>query len=225
VKSKSSNGILLVNKPVALSTFDLIRKFKKESGFTGKIGHAGTLDVFAHGLIVLLFGDATKRFDDLQEMNKEYLAQVRLGYSTKTLDIEGDFVGSEIADKSAGSDIEKVLPNFLGNQNQQTPVYSATKFSGKPMYKLARRGEFPRLARTISVEAIELLAYKYPLVNLRIVCSSGTYVRQLTYDIFKSLRHESFLFGLQRVKIGEYTLDKAIDMADFADGWKSRVLV
>src|SRR5689334_4501521 len=135
----TEKGILLINKPVGYSTFDIIRDFKRGTSFKGKIGHAGTLDVFADGLAILLV-NTTKDFAKFQELQKHYTANVRLGISSTTLDVKGEFTPQENASKVTREQLLKILPTFVGTYKQTIPSYSAAKFEGKPLYKHARKG-------------------------------------------------------------------------------------
>lgn len=206
--------ILPVYKPIGLSTFDLIRRYKRENnlparsrGSASKIGHAGTLDVFADGLVLLLLGTATKDFDQFQTYPKTYRAAIRLGASSTTLDIEGNLTNQKNPPRPDREIIEAVLKEFIGTINQSVPAFSAAKHQGQPLYKLARQGRAaPAKSKPVTIHALQLLAYKYPLVTLEATVSSGTYIRQLTYDIFKKLDLDSFLFALTRTAIGPFSL-------------------
>ncbi len=220
-----NQGILLVNKPIGYSTFDIIRDFKRHTSFKGKIGHAGTLDVFANGLVILLI-NTTKQFSSFQELKKHYLASVRLGVSSTTLDIEGELNKQQDSQKPSKEEIQNILCHFIGTYEQTIPSYSAAKFEGKPLYKHAREGNMIiHKSKSTTIETLDLLAYKYPLATLRISCSSGTYIRQLTYDLFKEISQESLLFSLTRTQIGEYLLKDAISLEDFlTDSWKNHLI-
>lgn len=203
----SDSQILPVNKPVGLSTFDLIRRYKREHNYNGKIGHAGTLDVFAEGLVLLLLGSATKQFAEFQTLPKTYIAHVRLGASSNTLDVEGVINNQKDPVIPKREAIETVLPDFIGVYDQAVPAFSATKQAGQPAYKLARAGkEVIAKSKPVTIHQLRLLAYKYPLITLEATVGSGTYIRQLTVDIFHKLQLESFLFGLKRTAIGEHAL-------------------
>ncbi len=209
------SGIILVNKPVGISTFDCIRAFKRQTGFTGKVGHAGTLDVFASGLVILLLGKATRDFAQFQGGEKEYIASARLGISSNTLDIEGTLVEQSDAFIPKREQIEETMKNFVGEYDQKVPKFSAAKFQGQPLYKLARQGKtVVNRSKVVKVSKLELIGYKYPVVTFRVVVSSGTYVRQLSWDLFRKLNIDSFLFSLSRTKVGVYTLSQAKELSD-----------
>lgn len=201
------SGILLLNKPVGISTFDCIRVFKRHTGFKGKVGHAGTLDVFASGLVILLIGKMTKNFADFQGGEKEYIATARLGFSSPTLDVEGDLVSQVDSPKPTRDDIVEAIQNFVGTYDQTVPSFSAAKQNGKALYELARSGEMvTNKSKPVTITEVELIGYKYPLVTFRSVVSSGTYIRQLSWDVFQKLGVDSFLFSLLRTKVGQYRL-------------------
>lgn len=218
-------GILAINKPIGLSTYDLIRFFKKTAGFNGKIGHAGTLDVFGSGLVLILLGKATKQFQDWQTYDKQYLASARLYYSTDTLDIEGKIEPTSKIIKLDRARIEAVFPHFIGNIRQKIPAYSATKYHGQPLYKLARKGQQINKEKSVNIKEIKLVAFKSALVSLDIVCASGTYIRQLVYDLFQELEVRSFLFSLTRTRIGPISLKNSHDLKILTDNqWKKHLI-
>jgi tRNA pseudouridine55 synthase len=210
-------GVILVNKPKGWSSFDVVRFAKKKLNFK-KIGHAGTLDPMAEGLLILLVGAATKKFDELLGHNKEYWAKITLGQETDTYDSEGDIVKKHIGkiflDKE---DLEKVLSTFLGEQIQTPPKFSALKINGQPAYRRARRGEDIQMSkRKVFIEKIELIRFSLPDIYLRIVCSSGTYIRTIAFDIGRKLKYGAYLSGLKRVKIGDFNIENAIKTSDIS---------
>lgn len=212
--SFTMDGIILLDKQPGVSSFDLIRHFKKRSGFNGKVGHAGTLDVFASGLLILLLGKSTKRFDEFLEYEKVYVAGSRLGLFSETLDIEGE---PEISDGNVQvtvEEIEEASEKFIGDIEQDIPKYSAAKQGGKRSYKLARDGkEMKQMRKVVTVNSVEVVGIKPPLVTLEISCSSGTYIRQLAYDILRELGVDSLLFSLRRTKIGPFSVSDAVDIS------------
>lgn len=220
-------GYLLLDKPTGISSFDLIKRFKRLTGYKSKVGHAGTLDAFASGLIILLLSrNSTRNFAIFNTFDKEYEAGVRLGWSTPTLDVEGEYKKQDIEVNLEKDDLLETIKDFIGKAEQEIPVYSAVKSAGGVMYKQARKGrESSGKSKEIEVKSIELVGLKKNLVNLRIICSSGTYIRQLTYDIFKKIGYESFLYYLRRTRIGEYHLKDAMELRDLeSKGWEKRVI-
>ncbi len=224
--NQNIDGLLPVNKPIGMSSADVIRVFKRSANFKGKIGHAGTLDVFAQGLVILMLGKATKKFDELQQQNKVYQAGVRLGYRSDTLDVEGWLVQQTNDQRPALAEVLNAMHQFEGEYEQSVPQYSAAKQDGQPLYKLAREKKAIKpKSKNVTIQALELITYKYPLATFNVKCSSGTYVRQLTNDIFSELGLESFLFYLQRTQIGFITLDRACELNDFSnDQWQEYLL-
>ena len=223
------DGLLPVYKPSALSSFDVVRIFKHSNPDLmkiTKIGHAGTLDVFAEGVLLIMLGKVTKQFDFFQTLPKIYLAQIRLGASSSTLDIEGEISAQNLEEKPTRESIEQAMEQFIGKQQQRIPKYSAAKFQGKPLYEYARKGiEIEEKSKEIEVYSAKLISYTFPLAVMQVQCSSGTYIRQLTYDIFKSMNIESFLFGLERLSIGDYSLKKTCSIAQIRNGeWKDFLL-
>ncbi len=221
--SKGANKILPVFKPVGFSTFDLIRKFKKETGFSGKIGHAGTLDPFACGVVLLLLGPATRKFEEIKKWQKVYLGGLRLGLVSSTGDPEGDFKGALFygTKKDEGvwqpnkGEITNALKDFVGEISQKVPLFSAAKYKGVPFYKLAKRGKAVQRFRKVKIEKVELLYYRYPLLTLRVFCQGGTYIRQLAEDIGEKLKCGAFLYYLQREAIGRFNVKDSLAIDDF----------
>lgn len=221
-----TDGLLPINKPVGMSSFDVIRVFKRSTGFKGKIGHAGTLDVFASGVMILMLGSATKTFDSLQDREKSYRASARLGYSSSTLDIEGALTDQSNDQRTSLAEIVNASQKWVGEFEQDVPFYSAAKQAGQPLYKLARAGKriIPK-TKKVTVHTISIVAYKYPLVTFDVTCSSGTYIRQLGLDLFRELGLESFLFSLTRTKVGNISLQQCCELEDLNTGkWQEFVL-
>jgi tRNA pseudouridine55 synthase len=204
------DGALILDKPVGLSSNAALQKAKKLLG-ARKAGHAGTLDPLASGLLLLLFGEATKFAGPLLDADKEYLASVKLGEKTSTGDAEGEVL--ERKDVPASID-RSVLDRFLGDIEQIPPMYSALKRDGVPLYKLARKGEtVVREPRRVRIAELELLAFDTPLMKFRVRCSKGTYVRTLAEDIAVALGSVGHLAALSRVASGGFRLDEAVTLA------------
>lgn len=202
------DGILPVNKPTGISSYDVIRAFKKESGYRGKIGHGGTLDPFAGGILLLLLGKATKRFDEVQKWQKTYAATSFLGECSDTLDKLGEIIKQKNSKKPTLDEIEKYIPKYIGDIEQDVPAYSAAKHKGQPLYKLAREGkEIPEKKKWVKVYDFTILEYEYPRLIFSSTVSSGTYIRQLGYDLLKNLEVDSYLERLERTRIGEISLN------------------
>lgn len=220
------DGILPINKPTGITSYDVIRAFKKESGYDDKIGHAGTLDPFAGGALLLLLGKATKKFKEIQKWEKTYVAKAVLGKSSDTLDKTGKIVEQEKFEEPSLEKIEKVLPKYLGKIEQKVPAYSAAKSGGVPLYKLARRGkEIPEKKKLVEIKKLEIINYEFPYLTFSASVSSGTYIRQLAYDWLRELNIESYLEELTRIKIGKINLKTdCCEVESFASGdWKKFV--
>lgn len=209
--------ILPVNKPPGFSTYDVIRRFKKATCYKKKIGHGGVLDPFATGVVLLLLGQATKRFEEIKEWEKVYLAGIRLGLSSNTGDIAGEITNKSSSYKILSKEeMEKLLLEFTGELEQKVPPYSAAKFKGVPMYKLARQGVEIEKIKKVKIYKIELLHFKNPLLTIRITCSGGVYIRQLAQDIVKKAGcKESLLYFLERERIGNFSLKDCWQIDDF----------
>jgi tRNA pseudouridine55 synthase len=204
------NLVIPINKSLGLSTYDVIRLFRKVVRVK-KVGHSGTLDPMATGLVLLLTGDATKLSSYLMELPKTYIAEVELGSSTDTSDTEGKVV--ETGDWSGVTEdaIRAVLPSFLGRREQVPPMYSALKHNGVPLYTMARRGEFvEREPREVETYVLTLLSCELPVFRIEIVCSKGMYVRVLAEEIGASLGVPAHLKSLVRTKIGHFNVESAV---------------
>jgi tRNA pseudouridine55 synthase len=205
-----ATGALLLDKPVGLSSNAALQRAKKLLG-AKKAGHAGTLDPLASGLLLLLFGEATKFAGPLLDADKEYLASVKLGEKTSTADAEGEVLER----KDVPASIERgVLDRFIGEIEQVPPMHSALKRNGVPLYKLARKGEtVVREPRRVRIAELELLAFDAPLMKIRVRCSKGTYVRTLAEDIAVALGTVGHLAALSRIASGGFRLDEAVTLA------------
>lgn len=204
---------MLINKPIGISSFDVIRRLRRQTG-QRKIGHAGTLDPLASGLMIMLFGTATKQAQSLLGLDKSYRAEVTLGATSQTDDAEGP-IASESDRRPGQTEIEAALQQLTGEITQVPPAHSAIKIDGRRAYSLARKGESPKLpSRQVHVRSIKLLTYNYPVVKLQLEVSSGTYIRSLARDIGAKLTTGAYLSALERISIGPYQLSQAADLAD-----------
>jgi tRNA pseudouridine55 synthase len=195
------DGVLLIDKPVGLSSNDALMKVKRIVN-AKKAGHTGTLDPFATGLLSLCFGEATKFSQDLLEADKTYLAKVHLGVGTTTGDTEGETVATHPVDVTL-EQIEAALARFRGPIMQIPPMYSALKRDGKALYEYAREGiTLEREARPVTIHALEMLDYEAPFLTIRVTCSKGTYIRVLGEDIGAALGCGAHLNGLRRIGVG-----------------------
>lgn len=215
--------ILVLNKPLDWTSFDLVNKVRIMLCRLMKIkklklGHAGTLDPKATGVMVLCSGKLTKQIDEIQADEKEYIALLKVGATTPSFDLETEEDAQFATDHITRETLENVLPTFVGAIEQIPPAYSAIKVDGKRAYKLARKGKEVELkAKMLIVKEIELLRFEMPEIELRIVCSKGTYIRALARDIGKALNSGAYLKGLIRTRIGEYSIDQSLDLTELAD--------
>lgn len=207
--------ILPVNKPVGITSFDVIREFKKAVHPDFKVGHGGTLDPFADGVLLLLLGKATKRMNELSELPKTYKAVAKLGAKSDTLDITGA-ITPLVWEPFTESALSATIGKFVGQIEQAIPDYSATKINGIPRYKLARAGkEMEAKSKQVNIYSIEIEKIENDTVTFVTRVSSGTYIRQLSYDIFKSMGIESYLSALTRTQIGDYILEDCVKIEEF----------
>jgi len=203
-------GLLLVNKPEGKTSFSLIRCLRRLTGIA-KIGHAGTLDPFATGVMVLLIGKQfTKLSDQLLSADKEYLAELCLGVTTDSYDCDGKVVASSKR-KPHLETVEKVLEKFQGKIEQIPPMFSAKKVQGQKLYELARKGKTIERSPAMVEVTTELIEYHYPKLVLKVNCSKGTYIRSLAHDIGSQLGCGAHLTKLQRTRSGLFHLDRCLD--------------
>ena len=202
------NKILIIDKPKGLTSRDVVNKVG-EFFETTKVGHTGTLDPIATGVLVITIGKATKISNYITSLEKEYIAECTLGYSTDTLDTEGTRL--EEKDYNFTKDeLEKVLKSFVGTYNQEVPIYSAIKVNGKKLYEYARNNisvEIPK--REVTIKEIELLDYKDNIFSFRVVVSKGTYIRSLIRDICNKLNTVGIMSNLRRTRQGKYDLSSS----------------
>jgi len=206
-------NILLINKPPGPTSHDIVDDVRKITG-ESRVGHTGTLDPFAEGLLIVLVGrEATKRQAEFLKLDKEYIATLRFGAETDTDDITGSSLSfaRDRGQKITINDTKRVIQKFIGEISQIPPAYSAIKIKGKKAYELARKGEKPKLEpRKINIYNIKILNYEWPLLELTVQCSSGTYIRALARDIGRDLGCGAYLEKLIRTKIGKYSLKDAV---------------
>ncbi len=216
------NNILLIDKPAEWTSFDVVAKIRgaarKVTGDRNtKVGHAGTLDPFATGLLIVLVGkDATKRQDEFMKQDKEYEATLKLGFTSTTGDPEGEINQSTTNyQQPAEEKIDHILQSFIGEISQTPPIYSAMKVDGKRAYKLAREGKEVALKpRKVTIYELNVIDYDFPELKIRVKCSSGTYIRTLGEDMGKALGTGAYLTELRRTQIGEYNIENAITVEE-----------
>ena len=213
--------ILVFDKPIDWTSFDLVHKVryiicKKLNIKKLKVGHAGTLDPKATGILVLCTGKATSKIEMLQTGEKEYVATLKFGATTPSYDLESEedrqFDTSHITKEL----LVEVLKDFIGTIAQIPPDYSAIKIDGKRAYEYARKGIAIEIKpKILEIKEIEVLSFSLPEVKLKVVCGKGTYIRALARDIGEALHSGAYLTGLRRTRVGDYDLTQAINLADF----------
>ena len=218
----SSDGILVLDKPPGISSMEVVRRIKRASGMR-RVGHGGTLDPMATGVIPICLGRATRLMEYMLDSSKEYLGEVRLGISTDSYDAEGEVIGRSDPSGVEREDIEDVLNCFLGQIEQVPPMFSALKRKGKRLYELARQGiEVEREPRAMTVHSIQLEDWNPPVATVHIECSRGFYMRSLAHDIGVQLGCGAHLKSLTRLRTGRFRISDAVSIEtaqrSFEDG-------
>lgn len=212
-----SGEVLYINKPLEWTSFTLVRKLRnklcRKLGIKKlKVGHAGTLDPLATGVMIVCTGKKTKLIETFQYQTKEYIATIKLGETTPSFDLETAVDGTFPTEHITKELVEETLTQFVGRIEQVPPTYSACKVDGKRAYEFAREGQEVELKpKVLVIDEIELLEYALPMVKVRVVCSKGTYIRALARDIGLALNSGGHLVALERTRIGDVTLDQCID--------------
>ena len=215
--------IIAINKPYTWTSFQIVNKIRyhlsrkfKVKRF--KVGHAGTLDPLATGVLLLCTGKATKRIEELQKQTKEYVAEIMLGATTPSYDMEHPVNETFPYEHITKEMVEEVLNSFVGEIAQRPPLFSACKVDGKRAYDLARKGSDMQLeAKQIRIDAIELVECDLPKITIRVVCGKGTYIRSLARDIGEALHSGAYLTALIRTRIGEYKIENCINPEAFQE--------
>ena len=206
------NGVLLINKPPDLTSHDVVLQIRKVF-HTRKVGHAGTLDPFATGLLILCLGEATKIVRYLVDCDKEYVAVMKLGETTDTQDYTGQVVEQKAVPALIQIELAQVFTCFVGEIAQTPPMYSARRVQGKRLYQLAREGKtVERQTRSVTITALEILECTPPYIRFRVICSKGTYIRVLAHDIGQTLGCGAHLVELERTRIGQFSLQEACSL-------------
>ena len=216
------NGqVLLIDKPLNWTSFQVVNKIrwliKKQFGIKKiKVGHAGTLDPLATGLLILCTGKFTKKIETLQAQEKEYTGTFTLGATTPSYDLETEIDHRFDITEITSENIYEATNQFIGDIQQQPPVFSALKKEGKRLYEYARAGEKVEIpSRTVHISAFEITRIELPEVDFRVACSKGTYIRSLAHDFGKALKNGAHLSALKRTKIGDFSVENAITIEDF----------
>lgn len=211
------NGVYIVDKPDGMTSHDVVDAVRRKIP-GAKVGHAGTLDPNATGVLLVLVGKATKISRFLMELEKEYIFTLELGLETVTLDRWGEVVGRNDAGGVVLDDVLHAASRFRGRYQQIAPAVSAIKHKGVPLYKLARRGErTPVKTRVVKIRDFKVLDYYNPFVTLKVVCSSGTYVRSLARDMGRQIGCGAAVFCLRRTRVGAFSESEAVPLGDILD--------
>lgn len=216
------DGIILIDKPKGWTSFDAVAKIRgvvrRETGLKKpKVGHTGTLDPLATGLLVLVIGSYTKQVSELSRADKIYSVKMRLGENSSTGDAEGErtYISDKVPDKIS---LERVISSFVGEIDQVPPVYSAIKINGQRAYKLAREGKPVKMEpRKVIIYEIDEVIYNYPELSFITKVSSGTYIRSLVEDIGKALETGAYMTDLCRTKVGSFDLNEAVEPGGVTD--------
>ena len=212
--------ILNIHKPIGWTSFDVVKKVRwiiKEK----KVGHGGTLDPFAEGVLIIGTGQDTKKLTSITAEDKSYTAIIKLGEITNTLDTEGDIFETQLVPELSQVTIEKVLNSFLGRSFQTPPMYSAKKVNGQRLYKLARKNiEVKREPVEIQIKHICLDDFTESTVTFSVICSKGTYIRVLGKEIAEKLETVGYLTSLIRTQVGGYSIDESQSIQEFEASWK-----
>lgn len=214
--------IIYIDKPLHWTSFDVVKRIRlrilrrlKQKKL--KVGHAGTLDPLATGVMIVCTGRATKRIEEFQYHTKEYIATLRLGATTPSFDLETEVDALYPHDHITREVVERTLPRFVGSIMQIPPSYSACKIDGRRAYDMARKGQEVELKpKELVIDEIELLSCELPIIQIRVVCSKGTYIRALARDIGAALGSGAHLIGLRRTRVGNVTLADCLSVDEVA---------
>lgn len=218
------DGVINIYKPIGITSFDVVRAVRKIAK-TKKVGHTGTLDPLACGVLPICIGKGTKIVDYIMKGNKVYKAKMKLGVLTDTYDKEGKTLEINEVNVSE-NDIKSIINSFIGEIPQVPPMYSAIKVQGKKLYELARKGiEIERQARNITIYYIDILKIKLPYVEFEVKCSKGTYIRSLCYDIGEKLGCGASMWELERVQSGSFTKGNSILLEELSESNFSQSLI
>lgn len=224
------DGLLLIDKPKDWTSFDVVAKVRslvrQQTGLKKcKVGHCGTLDPLATGLLLVVVGTYCKRAESFTKLDKSYTATLALGYTSTTGDEEGEKTAVNTKLQPSREIAEQVVSSFLGAQSQTPPQYSAIKIGGTPAYKLARAGKTAAIKpRDITVHTLTVQSYEYPYLEIECLVSSGTYIRVLAEDIGSKLGTGAYLSGLRRLTVGAYSIEQAINIEDLDSGVEGHLL-
>ncbi len=220
LENKITGMTVPIHKPAGWTSFDVVKKLRNVTGFK-KVGHGGTLDPFASGLLIVGFGSHTKKLSDFLKSDKSYVVTITAGMTSDTLDRTGKITVVDETISLQADKLEILLKSFIGEQEQEPPMYSAKKVGGVPLYKRARKGEIiQRKTNKIHIYSIKLLNVAEHQFTIQVSCSSGTYIRSLAGRIGESLGCGALAAELIRTKTGSYTLDNSLTIEEFIEQWK-----
>ena len=213
-------AVILIDKPYEWTSFDVVNKIRyrlrhlyQQKKF--KVGHNGTLDPLATGLLMIFTGKYTKKIPLEENHDKKYTAKIKFGFETESLDRETEEINPIDIDQIDLSSIKKTCDGFIGEQIQEIPIYSATKTKGVAMYKLARNGiEFERKSKKVIFHSIDNISYNPPFCTCDILCGKGTYIRAFARDLAEKLNNRAYLYDLKRTQIGDYKVDGALNIEE-----------
>ncbi len=216
--------ILAVYKPKGPTSNGVLEELRRITDI-GKIGHAGTLDPLAKGVLVVGIGAGTKLLGNIVAKEKEYIAKIKFGATSETDDEEGKKTKIKVIKKPALKEVRKIVYNFKGEIMQKPPVYSAVKVSGKEAYKLARKGEAPVLQpRKIEIKNIRIIKYRWPYLWLKVITGPGVYIRALARDIGEELKVGGYLADLERTRVGKFSKVKALTIRQFKEKYGENIV-
>lgn len=213
-----SGEILVIDKPYRWTSFDAVKRLRgavqrRLNAKRFKVGHAGTLDPLATGVLLVCTGRATKRIAELQEGMKEYVAEIAFGATTPSYDLEKEIDATYPWEHITPELIAETLPKFQGHVMQVPPVFSAVKVDGKRAYNYARKGKEVEIkAKPLEIKELEVLNWEAPKLTLRVLCSKGTYIRALARDLGEAMNSGAHLTALRRTRVGDYTIDDAMSL-------------
>ncbi|GAA4469360.1 tRNA pseudouridine(55) synthase TruB [Nibrella saemangeumensis] len=213
--------VILIDKPLEWTSFDVVKKLRWACKFK-KIGHAGTLDPLATGLLILCTGKKTKEIDSYQAQEKEYTGTLVLGKTTPSVDLETEFDAEFDVSGIVPEQIQEAAQKLTGTIEQIPPIYSAVRINGERLYEKARRGEAAEIkARTVTVSVFEVNTERFPEIDFRIICSKGTYIRSLVRDLGLLLNNGAYMQALRRTRIGDFRIEDADTIEGFINRYKT----
>lgn len=206
------SNIFAFYKPKGITSNDAVQKVRSIVGRSVKVGHAGTLDPLAQGVLVIAIGrEATKKISEVVKKEKEYVAEITLGFESSTDDAEGEKTLFNVSKRPVLEEIIKIFPEFIGRIKQMPPIYSAIKIQGREAYKYARQGQEIKMeSREVEIKNIELLEYAWPLLKIKVLTGPGVYIRSLARDIGKKLGIGGYLSFLERTRVGDFKKEDAV---------------